>query len=141
VADPNGNIDPKLGGGIRGAASATGNIDVHGLVAAVDVTTNKMVARQTEKYDNNAGVLATAGNLVLTGDYDGGFVAYDGQTRKPLWRFDTGVSIKAPPIAYSVNGKEYIAIETGGPAGATLAQTYPELAPYLSDAIVYVFTL
>ena len=41
-------------------------------------------------------------------------VAYDANTLEQLWIFNVGTSIKAPPIAYSVNGKQYIAIVAGG---------------------------
>jgi outer membrane protein assembly factor BamB len=64
-------------------------------------------------YANYAGALATAGNLVFLGHIDGTFSAYDAKTLNELWSFDVGTGINAPPISYSVNGKQYIAVLVG----------------------------
>jgi glucose dehydrogenase len=61
-------------------------------------------------------VLATAGGLVFTGDTYGNFIAFDAKTGKVLWRFQTGASIFAPPVTYTFEGKQYIAL----PAGSAL---------------------
>jgi len=71
-----------------------------------------------------AGVLATAGNLVFQGRIDGNFVAYNAETGEEVWKFKTVSPIVAPPIAYSVNGKEYITVLTGsGSQGGGLLAT------------------
>ena len=62
-----------------------------------------------------AGALATAGNLVFLGHHDGTFAAYDAKTLKELWSFNIGTGINAPPITYSVNGKQYVAVLAGSP--------------------------
>jgi hypothetical protein len=31
-----------------------------------------------------------------------------------LWKFQTGGGISAPPISYSLDGKQYIAVAAGG---------------------------
>ncbi len=59
------------------------------------------------------GLLATGGGLVFTGDSDGYLIALDARTGKVLWHFQTGAEIKAPPISYSLRGKQYIAIAAG----------------------------
>jgi alcohol dehydrogenase (cytochrome c) len=59
------------------------------------------------------GILATAGGLVFTGHPSGEFVALDAKTLEELWRFETGAGINAPPISYSVDGKQYIALLVG----------------------------
>jgi alcohol dehydrogenase (cytochrome c) len=61
----------------------------------------------------SAGVLATGGGLVFTGDGQGYLVALDARTGKALWHFQTGGSIVAPPITYTLNGKQQIAIAAG----------------------------
>jgi alcohol dehydrogenase (cytochrome c) len=33
---------------------------------------------------------------------------------KELWSFDLGTPITAPPMSYSVNAKQYIAVVAGG---------------------------
>jgi glucose dehydrogenase len=59
-------------------------------------------------------VLATAGNLVFTGEGNGQFNAYDARSGKMLWTFQCGAGVNAPPTAYSVGGKQYIAVAAGG---------------------------
>jgi hypothetical protein len=71
-------------------------------------------ARDTDLFRTiSAGVLATGGGLVFTGDGQGYLVALDARTGKALWHFQTGGSIVAPPITYTLNGKQQIAIAAG----------------------------
>ncbi len=81
------------------------------------------------------GVLATAGGLVFVGEGDGHFNAYDAATGERLWRFQTGAGVNAPPIAYEVDGRQYVAVASGGSrlfgfrtGGALIAFALPELA-------------
>lgn len=60
-----------------------------------------------------AGVLATAGDLVFQGRLDKQFVAYDARSGKPVWSFATQAPVLGPPISYSKEGKQYIAVMTG----------------------------
>ena len=77
-------------------------------------------------YANSAGVLSTAGGIVVTALIDGTVLAYDDQTLDELWRINVGSGFNAPPITYAVNGKQYIAIASGlccaGPGAAPAAQ-------------------
>src|SRR6202166_678834 len=61
----------------------------------------------------SGGTLATAGNLVFQGRADGKLSAYRATDGKPLWEFDAGVGIAAPPITFSVDGGQYVAVESG----------------------------
>ena len=61
----------------------------------------------------SGGTLATAGNLVFHGRSDGKLVAYRATDGKSLWEFDAGVGISAPPMTYSVDGVQYVAVESG----------------------------
>jgi PQQ-dependent dehydrogenase (methanol/ethanol family) len=65
------------------------------------------------------GVLATAGNLVLQGRADGILAAYRATDGKPLWSFDAGTGIMAPPVTYQVDGVQYVSVLAGwgGPDG------------------------
>jgi PQQ-dependent dehydrogenase (methanol/ethanol family) len=62
---------------------------------------------------NYAGVLSTAGGLVFLGESSGGFAAVDAGTGKYLWHFETNHAIKASPMTYEVDGKQYVAIASG----------------------------
>ena len=46
-----------------------------GSIVAVDVNTNKIVAKKQLPYENLSGALATAGGLLFTGELDGSVVA------------------------------------------------------------------
>jgi len=66
------------------------------------------------------GTLVTAGNLVFQGSASGHFRAYRADTGDELWSFDTGTSIMAGPVTYSVDGEQYIAVMVGRGGGAGL---------------------
>ena len=61
-----------------------------------------------------ASVTATAGDLVFVGGTnDRYFHAYDAKTGKLLWEQKTNSGIMGMPIAYEVDGTEYIAVQSG----------------------------
>jgi alcohol dehydrogenase (cytochrome c) len=95
------------GGGPRQHQQITGS------VTAIDVASGAIVAKHETKYPMLGGILTTGGDLVFTGHPSGEFVALDAETLDELWRFDTGAGINAPPITYSVDGKQYVALLVG----------------------------
>lgn len=102
-----------------------------GTLTAIDVNTGKMVWNQTLPQPMMGGALATAGNLVFSGEGNGWFDAFDATSGKLLWRFSLGAGVNAPPVAYQVNGHEYVAVAAGG----NFQIGYP-----LGDAVA-IFTL
>jgi alcohol dehydrogenase (cytochrome c) len=60
-----------------------------------------------------SGVLASAGGLLFTGDAEGNFIALDAPSGKALWHFQMGGEVYASPMAFAVDGKEYVAIAAG----------------------------
>jgi glucose dehydrogenase len=60
------------------------------------------------------GVLATAGDLVFTGEGDGNFAAFDSGTGARLWQFNCGAGVNAPPVTYELDGVQYIVVAAGG---------------------------
>jgi len=58
----------------------------------------------------NGGLLATAGGLVFGGGMDGVLGAYDAETGERLWSIDLKTGILAPPISYTVDGEQYVAV-------------------------------
>ena len=66
----------------------------------------------------NPGTMTSKGNLVFEGRADGRFVAYHAETGDPVWSIELGHGISAPPVTYSVDGKQYISLLVGwGGAG------------------------
>jgi len=82
---------------------------------AIDLQTGKISweVPQIGVGESWAGVLSTAGGLVVYGDDGGALAAVDARTGKPLWHFHTSESLRASPMTYAVDGKQYIAIAAG----------------------------
>ena len=57
-----------------------------------------------------SGNMVTAGDLVFQGVEDGGFYALDARTGETLFRFEAPRTIRASPLTYEVNGKQYVTV-------------------------------
>jgi alcohol dehydrogenase (cytochrome c) len=86
----------------------------NGVFTAINVDTGKVAWQYQAKQPLIGGALATAGNLVFMGEGDGYFDAFDATSGAKLWKFNLGAGVNAPPIAYTVNGVQYIAVAAGG---------------------------
>ena len=121
--------------GQRMCCQEVGRATAHGALWALDARTGNVIAKSQFPIPNESGMLSTDGDLLFTGHHDGRLVAYDADTLKEVWSFSLGTPITAPPMTYSVGGKQYIAVVAGGepnPRGAVL---------YQPSAIVAVFGL
>ena len=98
-------------------------------IVLVDPATGEQKARKDLPYPNSAGVLTTAGGIVVTALLDGTIVALDDQTLEELWKINVGTGFNAPPMTYSVDGKQYIAIASG-----LWRQRQEQVAPLAGDA-------
>jgi alcohol dehydrogenase (cytochrome c) len=114
---------------------------LYGSIKAVDPVTGEIKASQRLDYPNVGGALATAGNLVFFGLPDGTFSAYDAKTLKELWNFNVGTGINAPPVTYSVNGKQYIAVLVGSRQAPNIIPLSPELKNTSTASMLFVFSL
>jgi glucose dehydrogenase len=102
-----------------------------GTFTAMNMTNNKKVWQKRYPEVCYSGSTATAGGLVLMGrggtpTFEKGlakkatrggtglFVAYNAATGDELFTAKTDAGANAPPITYSVNSKQYIAIYAGG---------------------------
>jgi quinoprotein glucose dehydrogenase len=87
------------------------------------------------------GVVVTAGGLILAGtSSDRKFRAYDKDNGKVLWEIDLPAASEGIPAVYEVDGRQYIAIATGGNGYLTqpcLATEPPIPAPGPSEYRVY----
>ena len=105
---PNGKL--WLGGAFKNVPGE----EQWGNVTAVNIDTGKIAWQAKTDQPMIGGALATAGNLVFAGEGNGWFKAYDAKSGKVLWKFQCGAGVNAPPVSYSVNGKQYIAVAAGG---------------------------
>jgi len=124
-------------------AFPTSKILTTGAFSALRMVTNRIVWRRhytkTAYHQVDAscgsGAVATAGGLVFMGLPEGmyhGIVAYNAKTGKQLWRSHTDAGIEAPPMTYSIDGKQYVAVFAGGRTRGTAG---------LKGDDLYAFTL
>jgi alcohol dehydrogenase (cytochrome c) len=91
------------------------NVPQWGTLTAIDVAkTGKIIWQKKSEQPLIGGVLATAGNLVFNGEGNGDFAAFDAKTGDRLWHFNCGAGVNAPPMAFEIDGHEFIAVAAGG---------------------------
>ncbi|MFT4570323.1 MAG: quinohemoprotein ethanol dehydrogenase [Hyphomicrobiaceae bacterium] len=90
--------------------SRSGNV-AH--LTAYDPVKGEMAWRIPFPLEIPAGTLATAGNLVFQGRTSGGLSAYQAERGAKLWEGATGTGIIAPPVTYTVEGEQYVAVLAG----------------------------
>jgi quinohemoprotein ethanol dehydrogenase len=97
----------------NGLPAKTDPINDTSRLDAWDPIAQKRAWSQPTPSIESGGVMATAGNLVFQGRLDGIFAAYDAKSGKMLWSYDAKAAIIAPPISYSVGGRQYVSVLTG----------------------------
>jgi alcohol dehydrogenase (cytochrome c) len=110
---------------------------------AWDPATGKRTWSMPYKYVLLASMLATAGDLVFTGNPEGEFFALDANSGNKLWSYQTGAGHRGSAAAYAVNGREYIATSTGwhvSVVGAAVQSLFPDQDWRLGSTLV-VFAL
>ena len=82
-------------------------------VTAYEPVTGALVWQQTAPTGSAIGAsgnLVTAGDLVLQGTDVGVLHAFDARTGDPLFLYEHNRPIRASPLTYQVNGKQYISV-------------------------------
>ena len=113
-----------------------------GRIDAISVETGRTVWSWETRVSNYAPILATAGGLLFNGSMDRYLRALDADKGTVLWQTRLASQVVGAPIAFAVNGRQYIAITAGGGtiAGTQLAPT-PEADTASGANAVYVFAL
>jgi alcohol dehydrogenase (cytochrome c) len=88
-----------------------------GWLYAIDAGEGTVRWRQQWPTPLVAGVTATAGGVLLTGDLDNNFLAIDMRDGKTLYTFNTGGAIGGGVISYELGGKQYVAATSGVVSG------------------------
>lgn len=119
------------------------NMPADGRLDARDPFTGKLKWSVKYKIPGLGGVLTTGGNLVFNGTPDGLVHAYNAETGKDLWNFQTGSGIRAGIISYAVDGKQYIVVPSGwgSLAPGFMMSVFPGVTKIRPGAIVIAFTL
>ena len=120
-----------------------------GEVQAWNVDTGERVWTHTYAKSQNWGsMMATAGGLVFTGGTnDRLFHAFDASSGELLWEFPTNSGILGPPTSFVLDGKQYVAVQSGWGVDARSMQSrlntvspgeYPEVP---EGGAVWVFAI
>ncbi|HLH96319.1 MAG TPA: PQQ-dependent dehydrogenase, methanol/ethanol family [Xanthobacteraceae bacterium] len=137
-------LDPSLSnkaGDWKGATFRHIERNESDLIAA-DPLTGEVKQRIHIPYPDNSGALSTAGGLVFTAFSDGTIAAYDDATLTQLWKFNAGTGFMAPPMTFSVGGKQYVAILSGLSRISLRALSFtPELQEQRNQTMLFVFAL
>jgi len=146
TTDKAAHVKGNFWGGVTG-----GNVPLTSAITMLDPASGTVKKRAELPYPNYSGVLSTAGGVVFTALLDGTILAFDDQTLTELWRINIGSGFNAPPMTYSVNGKQYIAIASGLCCAGASPGTFrngrqrlsriPELRGQGNATMVFVFGL
>ncbi len=114
-----------------------------GRVDAVRMTDGSTVWSHRQRAPSTSAVLPTGGGVVFAGDIARYFRAFDDTTGKVLWEIRTNNAVNSFPISYSVNGKQYVAVATGGVSGflRSTSQLATEIQNPASGSMLWVFAL
>jgi alcohol dehydrogenase (cytochrome c) len=104
-----------------GARRFEGGSEQYSALRAIDPTSGKV--RWEHRFsgypsqitlDLSGGATSTASGVVFSGDNDGYLNAFDANTGKLLWQFQTGAPIwGAPPITYLLDGRQWVVVPSG----------------------------
>lgn len=86
---------------------------ITGKLKKFNVLTGETVWEIPDPYPNWSGTLTTAGGLVFYGSLGGDFRAVDRESGKVVWQRKLGSGVIGNPIAYKVDGKQYISVFSG----------------------------
>jgi alcohol dehydrogenase (cytochrome c) len=118
---------------------------MQGHIDAFDPVTGKRYWRISTRYLESTSLMVTGGDLIFGGDMDGSAFALDARNGHKLWSYNTGSSITGASITYSVNGRQYVAIDSGVGTfvGRQIPNLYPEFRSHLPQpaANLFVFAL
>ena len=105
----------KPADGDYGWAGADYGLWGKGVIEAIDYQTGKIRwSHEVGEGGSGAGVLTTDSGLTITGDSTGNMLVLDTSNGKTLWHAGTGGSIESSPIAYELDGREYIITSSSG---------------------------
>jgi cytochrome c553 len=147
VTDPTWRFDPKnLNSGVLSGPTADPDATLGQLsdepteLVAWDPIRGEAAWRVKQEGGLDGGVLSMAGGLVLVGRAPSRLAAYRARDGKLLWDLDVGARVEAPPVTYSVDGVQYVAVAVGqGVPSSQFTGTPPAI--YRGRARVLAFAL
>ena len=111
-----------------------------GRLEAISVETGETIWK-IEQRAAMTSVMATGSGLLFSGDANGRFRALDQNTGEILWEVNLGSHVTGYPATFSVDGRQYVAVSTGGSLNTmSLLGLAPELRAGTANNL-YVFAL
>lgn len=138
---PNSNDMPfDIGWSFAPRPGSDGN---YGRLQAINLATRTPLWTNRYRTPIASSLLATKGGLVFVGNRDRTFQALDSQSGNSLWQTRLNAVPSASPVTYEVNGKQYVAIVTGGggPQDSSADEITPEVQTSAPATTLWVFKL
>jgi alcohol dehydrogenase (cytochrome c) len=125
---------------IRNRVQITPGEENVGTIHAISVATGT-TEWTLEQRAGMLSLMSTGGGLLFGGDASGRFRAYDQRNGDVLWEVNLGSPVNGYPATFAVDGKQYVAISTGGSGLAFgLGRLTPEIRTGTGNQL-YVFAL
>ncbi|WP_407155792.1 methanol/ethanol family PQQ-dependent dehydrogenase [Bradyrhizobium sp. STM 3557] len=112
-----------------------------GQLKAIDPLTGKTKWEQPSDIPRFSGVLSTAGGVVFSGQLTGEFEAFDADSGKKLWQFQTGSGIEGQPVTWQQDGVQYVAVTSGYGGVYSLFSGDERLANVPAGGSLWVFAV
>jgi alcohol dehydrogenase (cytochrome c) len=112
-----------------------------GYLKAIDPLTGKTKWEDGSDIPRFSGVLSTGGGLVFSGRLTGEFEAFDADSGKKLWQFQTGSGIEGQPVTWEQDGAQYVAIASGYGGVYSLFSGDERMASVPAGGSLWVFAL
>jgi alcohol dehydrogenase (cytochrome c) len=110
-----------------------------GTLQAIDVETGELVWK-LEQPAGMLSVISTGGGLLFGGDVNGRFRAYSQSNGDMLWEVNLGSPVNGYPATFEVDGRQYVAVSTGGSGLALGLAALADITPGSGNRL-YVFAL
>jgi alcohol dehydrogenase (cytochrome c) len=112
-----------------------------GHLKAIDPLTGKTKWEAPSDIPRFSGVLSTAGGVVFSGQLTGEFEAFDADSGKKLWQFQTGSGIEGQPVTWQQDGVQYVAVASGYGGVYSLFSGDERLAKVPPGGSLWVFAI
>lgn len=136
------NVSPQYAYNTNNVAKFPPGKDKVGRIDAISVETGKTLWSWETRVTNYSPVLATGGGLLFNGGIDRYLRALDADKGQVVWETRLPSQVVGAAVAYSINGRQYIAVAAGGgPIANTGLSLTPEADSVSGNNAIYVFAL
>jgi alcohol dehydrogenase (cytochrome c) len=88
-----------------------------GWLTGIDAATGKVSWKYESQQPLLAAVTTTSADLIFTGELGGNFLVLDAKTGEVLYRHNVGGPLNGGIITYAINGRQYVAVNSGNASG------------------------